>query len=396
MPSLIRFVLVVLFTATSIATGARADGERRSARFLPAIEALTPLYTEAAADPDVPGISLAVAFENRLVWAQGFGAADIENKIPMSPRSKLRVGSIAKVMTAAALARLHEQGTIDLDAEVRSLVPGWPEKPWPVSLRQLAGHQAGVRHYEPGEFLLNRAFGSLTEGLEIFKDDPLLFEPGSAVSYSTYGWSLIGAAMEGATGQDFLTLMRRQVFAPLGLEDTMADQKGTANLNRAALYGLDEQGMLVLAPEVDSSYKRAGGGFLSTPADVARFALAHARPGYLKAETLDLVFTRQHLKDGTITSFGIGWIVGFDFYLDRIEQRLPARARVVGRKLMERYPGAVMHSGSSVGGTTMLILSRKYRLAVVVAINSSDGQGLPLLLALHTFDIFIRHIKAGP
>ncbi len=202
MQSLIRFVLVALFAAMSIATAARADGERRSARFLPAIEALTPLYTETAADADVPGISVAAAFENRLVWAQGFGLADIENDIPMSPRSKLRVGSIAKVMTAAALARLHEKGTIDLDTEARSLVPSWPEKPWPMSLRQLAGHQAGLRHYEAGEFFLNRAYASVTEGLEIFRDDPLLFEPGSAVSYSTYGWALISAAMEGKPRAD--------------------------------------------------------------------------------------------------------------------------------------------------------------------------------------------------
>ena len=354
------------------------------------------MYTETAADPAVPGISVAVAFQNRLVWAQGFGLADIENDIPMSPRSKLRVGSIAKLMTAAALARLHEQGTIDLDAEVRSLVPSWPEKPWPMSLRQLAGHQAGVRHYEADEVFSNRAYASVTEGLEIFRDDPLLFEPGSAVSYSTYGWALISAAMEGATGQDFLTLMGRQVFGPLGLEDTMADKKGIEIAGRAALYALDEQGMLVTAPEVDNSYKWAGGGFLSSAPDVARFALAHARPGYLKAETLDLLFTRQTLADGTVTHFGIGWMVGFGFYLDRIEQRLPAQARAVGRKIMEAHPLAVTHSGHSIGGVTMLILSRRHRLAVVVVINSSDGRGLPLRLALHTFDTFIRDARAGP
>lgn len=396
MQSLIRLVLVVLFGAMGIAGAARADGERRSARFLPAIEALTSMFAETAANPDVPGISVAVAFENRLVWAQGFGFADIENNIPMSPRSKLRVGSIAKLMTAAALARLHEQGVIDLDAEVKSLVPAWPEKPWPMSLRQLAGHQAGVRHYMGEEFYLNRAFGSVTEGLEIFKHDPLLFEPGSAVSYSTFGWNLLAAAMEGATGQDFLTLMARQVFGPLGLEDTMADKKGTQIAGRAALYSLDEKEGLVLAPQVDNSYKWAGAGFLSTPADVARFALAHARPGYLKAGTLDLLFTRQPLKNGTLTPFGIGWVVSFELYLSGIESRLPAAARGIGRQIMERYPGAVMHSGSSVGGVTMLLLSRRQRLAVVVAINSTDGQGLPLLLALHTFDTFIRTARAGP
>ena len=196
MQLLLRLLVFLLITA--VAATARADGERRSARFLPAIEALTLVITEMAARPDVPGISLGVAFENRLVWTQGFGFADIENQVPMSPRSRLRVGSIANVMTAAALARLHEKGAIDLDANVSSLVPVWPKKAWPISLRQLAGHQAGVRRYKDGEFFLNRRYASVTEGLEIFKDDPLLFEPGSALSYSSYGWNLISAAIETA------------------------------------------------------------------------------------------------------------------------------------------------------------------------------------------------------
>ena len=394
MHSFLRLCVVLLVVV--LAGPSSADGERRSARFLPAIEALTPLYTETAAAPEVPGISVAVAFENRLVWTQGFGFADIENNIPMSPRSKLRVGSIAKVMTAAALARLHEKGTIDLDTEVRRLVPAWPEKPWPLSLRQLAGHQAGVRHYLADEVFSNRAYASVTEGLEIFRHDPLLFEPGSAVSYSTYGWNLISAALETASGLDFLALMQQEVFGLLELEDTMADKKGTRIAGRAALYALDQKGTLVLAREVDNSYKWAGGGFLSTPGDVARFALAHARPGYLKAETLELLFTRQTLADGTVTFFGLGWFVGFDFYLQNIEARLPAQAHAAARKIMERYPFAVMHSGSSIGGTTMLILSRRRRLAVVVVINSSHGQGLPLLLALHTFDAFIRNAQTVP
>ena len=388
--------LLVFLLITAVAATARADGERRSARFLPAIEALTLVITEMAARPDVPGISLGVAFENRLVWTQGFGFADIENQVPMSPRSRLRVGSIANVMTAAALARLHEKGAIDLDANVSSLVPVWPKKAWPISLRQLAGHQAGVRHYKDGEFFLNRRYASVTEGLEIFKDDPLLFEPGSAISYSSYGWNLISAAIETAADRDFLQFMRSEVFLPLTLEDTVADRKGARIANRAALYALDELGRLVAAPEVDNSYNWAGGGFLSSAGDLASFALAHARPGYLKAETLDLLFTRQTLADGTVTRFGIGWMVGFDYFLENIAERLAPNAQKVGRKIMASYPGAVMHSGSSVGGQTMLILSRRHRLAVAVVINSSDGRGLPLLIALQTLHAFIRNARAIP
>ena len=120
MQSLLRLCVVLLIVAAVSPAG--ADGELRSARFLPAIDALSPIFEEIAGRDNVPGISVAVAFENRLVWTQGFGFADIEKQIPMSPKSKLRVGSIAKVMTAAALARLVERGEIDLDAEPYTVV----------------------------------------------------------------------------------------------------------------------------------------------------------------------------------------------------------------------------------------------------------------------------------
>ncbi|MEE8371625.1 MAG: serine hydrolase domain-containing protein [Sphingomonadales bacterium] len=386
--------LLLIFVAGGPAA---ADGELRSARFLAAIDALTPIYAESADLAEVPGISVAVAKDRRLVWTAGFGFENIEAGIPMTPRSRLRIGSIAKVMTAAAMARLYEQGKINLDAPIRSLVPAWPEKRWPLTLRQLSGHTAGVRHYRDGaEFLMNRPFASVTEGLSVFKDDPLLFKPGSRVSYSTFGWSLISAGLEAAADQDFLHLMRLEVFGPLGMEDTSADLKGVAIPHRSGFYELDADGKLHPAPEVDNSYKWAGGGFLATTADVARFAAAHARPGYLKRETLDLLFQRQKLTDGTITPYGLGWMVSFATYIETIERRLPKAAQDVGRAIMEKYPFTVLHSGGSVGGTSIMLLSRRDGLTVVVSMNSSQGKGLPLLLALHTFDAFIRLSRSGP
>src|SRR5438445_10193376 len=92
-------------------------------------------------------------------------------------------------MTAAAVALLYEQGKLDLDAPVQRYVPSFPDKGVPITTRQLAGHLAGIRHYRGDEFLLNRRFTSVLEGLTIFQGDSLLFPPGTKFSYSTYGRS---------------------------------------------------------------------------------------------------------------------------------------------------------------------------------------------------------------
>ena len=138
---------------------------------------------------DFPSLSVAVGVDGRIVWTEGFGWADIEQRVPVRPSSKFRVGSVAKPMTAALLALIYERGGIDLDAPVQRYVPSFPAKKHPVTTRQLAGHIAGIRHYQGDEFLSSRYYETVLEGLEIFENDPLLFEPGTQYSYSTYGWN---------------------------------------------------------------------------------------------------------------------------------------------------------------------------------------------------------------
>ena len=144
---------------------------------------------------EFPGLSVAVGLDGRIVWAEGFGWADIEQRVPVRPSSKFRVGSVAKPITVALLALLYESGDIDLDAPVQRYLPSFPEKQYPITARQLAGHLAGIRHYQGDEFLGSRHYETVLDGLEIFRDDPLLFEPGTQFSYSSYGYNLLSAVL---------------------------------------------------------------------------------------------------------------------------------------------------------------------------------------------------------
>ncbi|HEU5021990.1 MAG TPA: serine hydrolase domain-containing protein, partial [Bryobacteraceae bacterium] len=173
------------------------------------------------AEKRIPGFSIAVARAGRIVWSEGFGFANVEQGVAVTPLTRFRLGSVSKVVTAAGLARLVEEGKIDLDAPVQRYVPDFPRKQWPITTRELAGHLAGIRHYTEQDFAVTLKgaphYDSVSTSLGIFKNDPLLFEPGTKYSYSSYGWNLISAVMEGASGEDFLTYMQHAVFDPLGL-----------------------------------------------------------------------------------------------------------------------------------------------------------------------------------
>ena len=313
----------------------------------------------------VPGISVAVGVAGEIVWSEGFGYADLENKVPVTTLTKFRIGSVSKPVTAAAIGLLVEQGKLDLDAPIQKYVTSFPQKKGKVTTRLLAGHLAGIRHYRNMEFLSSKKYRTVVQSLFIFQDDTLLFMPGDNYSYSSYGWNLISAIVEKVAGQEFLSYMKANVFKPLGLNNMVADHTDSIIVNRTRFYVVDN-GKALNAPFVDNSYKWAGGGFISNTEDLVQFGSAHLEPGFLKQSTLDLFFTSQKKNSGEETGYGIGWRVGTD---DK------------GRNWRA-------HGGGSVGGTTYLILypESKVVFAIVANISGARFGDLPRKIS----NLFIR------
>ncbi|MEX1140586.1 MAG: serine hydrolase domain-containing protein, partial [Bacteroidota bacterium] len=282
---------------------------------------------------NIPGASVSVSVNGAVIWSEGFGYADLEQKVPVSNETKFRIGSISKPLTAAGLGVLYDEGRINLDTLIQAYVPGFPLKSHPITLRHLAGHIAGIRHYRGAEMLLSRRFLTVEEGLEIFKDDTLLFAPGTRFSYSSYAWNLISAAIERASGEDFIRFMSKRVITPLGMTNTVADFSDSLISWRARWYTEDSLGHTINAPFVDNSYKWAGGGFLSTTEDLLKFGNAMLSNALLKPETAAMMFTSQKLNDGRETRYGIGWF-----------SRKDSKGRTV-----------ITHSGGSMGGTANLL-----------------------------------------
>ena len=318
--------------------------------FEAAIEQSRALYEQTIADGVGPGISVAVGHKGKVIWAEGFGYAQLADKKPVTTQTQFRVGSVSKPLTAVGLMRLVQEGKLDLDADVRDLVPEFPEKRWPVSVRQLAGHLGGIRHYRGGEFLSRKPYPTVRDGLAIFVDDALLHEPSTRYAYSSYGWNLLSAAMESAAEQPFLEYMQAQVFNPLQLQATTPDWVDAELPHRTAFYQM-LRGKPIPALPVDNSYKWAGGGFLSTPSDLIRFQFGVESDQLLRKPARDEMWTALKLKDGSSTGYGIGWTI----------RDHPRFGRIVG------------HSGGSVGGVTMLESFQEHGLVVAVTINNSEG-----------------------
>ena len=323
---------------------------RAPASYAPTVAQARALVCDSLASR-IPGLQVAVAIDGRVVWVEAFGWADRERRRQVNGNTMFRIGSVSKPLTADAVAQLVAQGRLDLDLPVQRYAPSFPEKPWPITTRELAGHLAGIRHYRGAEFTSNRRYATVTAGLAIFKDDSLLFPPGTRFSYSTYGWNLISAVVEGASGEDFLAYMSRHVIRPLGLRHTAPDRADSVIPERTTFYEADSTGTIAVAPTVDNSYKWAGGGFLSTAEDLVRFGSAHLKPGWLSAQSLDLLFTPQHTSDGRATEYGVGWFVATDSLGHRI----------------------VYHGGGSVGGTTGFIVDRDAGIVFAVVTNLTNA-----------------------
>jgi CubicO group peptidase (beta-lactamase class C family) len=263
------------------------------------------------------------------------------------------------MLAAAALMRLVDEGRIHLDAPVHKYVPDFPRKAWPITLRQLANHTSGIRHYRDADFAPDSPVGRNThfltdrEALTVFEDDPLEFEPGTRSLYSTYAYSLLAAALGAAADATYQQVVHDMVTGPLGLRTVGVDQPYDLVPDRSRTYVYREDlGRTIHAAFTDNSYKWAGGGYLSSSEDLVRLASALLEPGFLSASALEALFTPEQLSDGTPATSG-GAPVGIGWRVDTDAQ---------GRRRFH-------HGGSLKGGGAIVMALRDERVAVAIVSN---------------------------
>jgi len=318
------------------------------------IDGIQKLVTDYMTAHNIPGMSIAVVVDGKVQWSSGYGFADRENFVPAKATTMYRTASIGKTMTATAAMQLVEDHKLDLNADIRDYCPAFPAKQWRITPWNLLTHTSGIRHYggphDREEQLSNVHYDSIAASLAPFKDDPLLFEPGTKYSYSTYGFEVLGCVIEGASKTSYLTYMRDHVWVPAGMNTTRNDDPAAIVPNRAAKYTLVD-GHLQNAPAVDMSNKMAAGGFLTTVNDLGRFAEAVMAGKLVKPETFESMTTPARLSNGQVLGFGLGWGVETELWHD------------------DRW---TFHGGSTPGASGMLVLMPKHKFAVVFLTNLDE------------------------
>ncbi|XP_061450717.1 serine beta-lactamase-like protein LACTB, mitochondrial [Rhineura floridana] len=412
--------------AAAVGEDEEQEGPPREAGFARAVASSRDLLQRVKDEVGAPGIVIGVSVDGKEVWSEGMGYADVENRVLCKPETVLRIASISKSLTMVAVAKLWEEGRLDLDAPVQKYVPEFPEKEYEgkkvtITTRLLTSHLSGIRHYEKDiskvkeekekanralkaakdtkksdqreskdkgsektdspkakpehenkhsksgkkktefehqEYYLKEKIDNVIDSLDIFKNDPLFFKPGSQFLYSTHGFTLLSAVVERASGQKFTDYMLK-IFRDLDMLTTRLDDNEPLIYNRSRYYIHNRKGHLVNAPYVDNSYKWAGGGFVSTVGDLLKFGNAmlygyqlgqlknHATrllPGYLKPGTIAMMWTAvpnteaSWYKDGT---YGMAW-----FIVENKQEYGFCRRQ-------QRY---TFHTGGAVGASSVLLI----------------------------------------
>lgn len=313
-----------------------------------------------------PAVSIALGKDGKLIWARAAGFRDLDNEVPVTLETKFRIGSVSKAVSATTAARLSDEGVLDIDEPIKDLVPYFPSKGFDITTRQLMTHTAGIRHYEPclcfpfDEYSNQKHHENVESAVGRFSKSPLLFEPGTGFSYSSYGFTLASAAMEGASGQTFDNLIETKLTRPLGMKNTM--REGLAAGDFAVPYAIKD-GQYKKAYPVDSSNKTAGGGFLSTPTDLVLMTQAILTQGYVDPTMRDsLFYTPQKLVNGAINeqNYAFGW-----------RSHLSTGIFNEERKVMISH-----HGGVAMGGIAFLIMYPEHDMSIAITVNRQmEGVG---------------------
>ncbi|MEO1014754.1 MAG: serine hydrolase domain-containing protein [Pseudomonadota bacterium] len=264
-----------------------------------------------------PAMSAAVAVGGEVVWAGATGWADLGDEAPATPDTQFRIGSTSKAVTASALARMVDQGKIDLDAPIGTYLGDLPNPEWAaITPRMLASHMAGVPHYgdveDPDRFeyaTMGRRYDDVRDSLALFDESPLLFAPGTDFEYSSLGTVLLGATMSAAAGERYRDIIAREVLEPAGMTATIVAPKKAPPEGRLASFYLRRGDRYREWRPVDLSHRLPGGGWASTPSDLVRMGSLWLDDDYIRAATRAEFWTPQRLADGEVNEqdYAIGW-----------------------------------------------------------------------------------------
>ena len=260
--------------------------------------------------PGETGCAALVAKNGQIIYNKAFGMANLELNIPMQPDMVFRIGSITKQFTAVAILQLMEQGKLSLQDDITKFIPDYPTQAYTITIEHLLTHTSGIKSYTriSGYFKNVRMDMKPEEVIDLFKNQPMEFAPGTKWNYNNSGFFLLGYIIEKITGKTYAEYIQENFFTPLGMTCSCYGSDTKIIKNRASGYQQGNDG-----PE-NSDYcsmtqPYSAGSIMSTVEDLFKWHQAVHSYKLVKKETIDKAFTEYKLANGDGTGYGYGWFL---------------------------------------------------------------------------------------
>ncbi|WP_025743131.1 serine hydrolase domain-containing protein [Aquimarina pacifica] len=336
-----------------------------------------------------PSLQIAISLKDSLLLNEGYGLADIENNVPATRHTKYRTASVSKLWTASVAMILVNKGVLNLDLPIQEYCPNFPKKPFDITTRQLLTHTSGIRSYIDLEEELKGAkttddslkirnrynkevLGKFTRYTEIgkvldnFKNDSLIFKPGTDWHYSSQGYRVLACALEGASGLTYQQLTKQYIFEPTSMNNTFEDDSWAIIPHRASGYRIQRNNPIRRANMRDVSENLPARGHLTTASDLILFANAFLNQHFFSTETIQLM-SSTYLKGD-----------------ENSNEKIPEWRFAIPNK--ENYGYGVMifpsedtkrfgHTGRQAGGSAILVLIPQKQLSIAILTNVKGWNG---------------------
>lgn len=264
-------------------------------------------YLKYAYPSNEPGVSFLIAKDGKPIYQKAFGLANMELNVPMSPANVFEIGSITKQFTAISILMLQEQGKLKIEDEITKYIPDYPTLGKKITIYQLLNHTSGIKSYTNMESFRTRARTDVTpkELIDVFKNEPLDFEPGTEFRYNNSGYILLGHIIEIVSGDTYAHFLEKNIFKPLGMNASSYGSMKNIMPNRASGYSDTESGF-ENADYLSLTIPYAAGSIMSSTSDLLKWQIALNNNSLIKKETYEKAIHGSSLNDGTHISYGFG------------------------------------------------------------------------------------------
>lgn len=341
--------LILLAITFLLFTGCSADKEE-------AIEEIFGDYQN-----EKPGAAVMVIRDGKIIFSKGYGYADIERKTPVSENTNFRLASVTKQFTAMAVLQLIEKGELNFDTNLKELFPAFPDYGKNITIKNLLQHTSGLIDYEnliPDTATVQVKDKDVLEMMT--KTDSTYFSPGDRHQYSNTGYALLAMAIEEISGMPFREYLKQNIFEPLGMENTLAFEKGINEIpNRSFGYTISDSGVTLTDQSVTSAVL-GDGGIYSNLNDLYKWDQALYSDKMVRRNYLDKSYARGKTSTGESFDYGFGW-------------------------RLENYKGMEVkyHTGSTKGFRNIIYRIPKEKFSIIILTNRDAGSEFSTLEFAH-------------